>query len=109
MAERGQRAAVKVGQLGKVKTACQMVATILLLAACPGASDFDMKLALGVSPSSVLMLGLGLLYLATALTLVSGVQYLVAAWPVLTADALNPNLTTPQQATLNNEDKSTPS
>lgn len=88
MAERGKRAVVKVGNLGKLKTACQMVSTTLLLASSPGASDFDIDSALGVSRSSFLMVGMALLYLATALTALSGAQYLVAAWPVIATESL---------------------
>jgi CDP-diacylglycerol--glycerol-3-phosphate 3-phosphatidyltransferase len=88
MAERGQRAVVKVGNLGKIKTACQMGATVLLLASSPGASDFDINTALGVSRSNVMLLGLILLYAATALTITSGAQYFAAAWPVIKAESL---------------------
>lgn len=77
MAERGVRAVVKVGNLGKLKTACQMVSTALLLAA---PAELDLKL---LTVPSTLSAGMGLLYIATALTVLSGAQYLVAAWPAI--------------------------
>ena len=86
MAERGERAVVNVGSLGKVKTALQMVSTALLLEACPGAADFDLALSVGLSKPTIFSLGLSLLYLSTALTLVSGWQYLQSAWFVLKRD-----------------------
>eukprot|EP01041_Mallomonas_annulata_P010176 gene10176-21211_t len=87
MAERGSRATVKVGPLGKVKTAVQMIATALILTACPGASDFDIAFSLNVSKPAIFNIGLLSLYIATALTLISGYQYLRAAWPFLTDTA----------------------
>lgn len=67
MAELGQRAAVKVSQLGKWKTTAQMVAIGMLLYR----EDF-----LGLP---IAMIGYGLLYLAAILTLWSMVNYLMAA------------------------------
>lgn len=86
MAERGERAVVKVGTLGKVKTALQMVSTALLLEACPGAADFDLALSVGLSKPTIFSLGLSLLYASTVLTLVSGWQYLAGAWFILKKD-----------------------
>ena len=83
MALQGKNAEVRVGQLGKVKTAFQMISTAILLEACPGASDFNISLSLGISRPALFTVGLLLLYLATGLTVVSGVQYLAAAWPSL--------------------------
>ncbi len=87
MAERGQRATVKVGSLGKVKTVFQMVSTAVLLEACPGASDFDIALSLGMSRTAFFSVGVVLLYISTLLTVISGVQYLRAAWPSLVKDS----------------------
>ena len=71
MAELGARNKVAVSYLGKVKTASQMIAIVLLI----------LRDAAGALP--VYELGLALLYVATALTLWSMMQYLWAAWPDL--------------------------
>ncbi len=70
MAELGARAQVAVSNLGKWKTAAQMVALIILLANPPLASLW-------------VTLGYALLIVAAALTLWSMVNYLIAAWPHL--------------------------
>lgn len=74
MAELGARAHVAVSNLGKWKTAAQMVALIILL---------------GNPPQLTVWVGLGyvLLIVAAALTLWSMLQYLLAAWPHLSIDA----------------------
>lgn len=84
IAEKGQRSSVQVGNLGKVKTTTQMIATAMLLEACPGSSNFDIAVSLGISRPILFSAGVVLLYIATLLTVISGVQYLVAAWPTLT-------------------------
>lgn len=71
MAELGARSKVAVSVYGKVKTIAQMVALIFLLLREP---------ILGLPVYSI---GIGLLYLAAVLTLVSMYQYLVSAWPKL--------------------------
>ncbi|WP_407290615.1 CDP-diacylglycerol--glycerol-3-phosphate 3-phosphatidyltransferase [Stutzerimonas zhaodongensis] len=70
MAELGARAQVAVSNLGKWKTAAQMVALVILLAN---------------PPLTTVWVGLGyaLLIIAAALTLWSMVNYLMAAWPHL--------------------------
>lgn len=73
MAELGARAQVAVSQLGKWKTAAQMVALIILLAFPPVFSFW-------------LVIGYGLLILAAGLTLWSMTQYLLTAWPHLSAN-----------------------
>ena len=87
MAEQGQRSVVQVGNLGKVKTALQMISTALLLEACPGAANFDIALSIGLSRPTIFSLGMTLLYLSAALTLISGYQYFNAAWPILKSAA----------------------
>lgn len=74
MAELGARAQVAVSQLGKWKTAAQMVALVMLLAN---------------PPQMTLWVGLGylLLLVAAGLTLWSMLQYLLAAWPHLSTDS----------------------
>lgn len=74
MAELGARAQVAVSQLGKWKTAAQMVALVILL---------------GNPPQLSVWVGMGyvLLIIAAALTLWSMLQYLLAAWPHLSIDA----------------------
>jgi CDP-diacylglycerol---glycerol-3-phosphate 3-phosphatidyltransferase len=87
MAEQGQRAVVKVGFLGKLKTAFQMISTAALLEACPVNSKFDLAMSLGISRSMLFSVGVVLLYASMVLSVVSGVQYLMAAWPVLKNEA----------------------
>lgn len=74
MAELGARAHVAVSNLGKWKTAAQMVAIITLLANPP-----QMTIWVGI--------GYGLLIIAAGLTLWSMLQYLLAAWPHLSASS----------------------
>lgn len=78
MAELGQRAAVKVASIGKIKTIVQMVALVCLLYQEPfyGLPIFG--------------IGEWLLALAALLTLWSGLAYLRAAWPIMRADAKRP-------------------
>lgn len=73
MAELGARAQVAVSNLGKWKTAAQMLALVILLA---NPSDF----------SFWVLLGYALLMISAGLTLWSMVQYLRAAWPHLKTD-----------------------
>jgi CDP-diacylglycerol--glycerol-3-phosphate 3-phosphatidyltransferase/cardiolipin synthase len=74
MAEIGNRTKVAVSEIGKFKTATQMVAISLLI--------YRDDLA-GLP---VYMIGLVLLYIAVALTLWSMTLYLRAAWPSLRGD-----------------------
>jgi CDP-diacylglycerol--glycerol-3-phosphate 3-phosphatidyltransferase len=71
MAELGERARVRVAGIGKIKTIVQMVALIMLLYRLP---------ILGMP---VYEIGQGLLVVAAALTLWSGLVYVRAAWPVV--------------------------
>ncbi len=71
MAELGARTRVAVTYIGKVKTALQMVAIILLLYREP----------VGAVPA--VELGFWLLYAAAGLTIWSMLVYLRAAWPLL--------------------------
>ncbi|PKH79386.1 CDP-diacylglycerol--glycerol-3-phosphate 3-phosphatidyltransferase [Pseudomonas sp. Choline-02u-1] len=73
MAELGARAQVAVSNLGKWKTAAQMLALVILLAH-PKAFNFWV------------VLGYTLLIVSAGLTLWSMVQYLRAAWPHLKTD-----------------------
>ncbi len=73
MAELGARAHVAVSNLGKWKTAAQMLALVILLASPP-------------SETVRVVIGFALLIVAAGLTLWSMVHYLIAAWP-----HLNPN------------------
>lgn len=80
MAELGQRATVKVAALGKIKTIVQMVAlSCLLYASTPGSQQLS-DIWMG---RWVFVLGDWLLAIAALLTLWSGIQYLLAAWPIL--------------------------
>jgi CDP-diacylglycerol--glycerol-3-phosphate 3-phosphatidyltransferase len=71
MAQLGNRTTVAVSMVGKLKTTAQMTALLLLLYREP----------LGGFPT--LTAGLGLLFIAAALTLWSMFHYLFAAWPIL--------------------------
>ena len=73
MAELGQRATVAVATLGKIKTASQMTALLLMLYR----HDLDLI--------PMYRTGTVLLYLATVLTIWSMVVYLRAAWPMMTS------------------------
>ena len=77
MAELGQRATVAVATLGKVKTASQMTALLLML------YRYD------VGPIPVYWIGTMLLYAATVLTIWSMVVYLRVAWPVMTSGGVD--------------------
>ena len=74
MAEIGARTKVAVSIIGKVKTALQMIAILLLL----------YKASLGPFPTHTV--GVALLYIAAILTLWSMFVYLKAAWPILSRD-----------------------
>ncbi len=73
MAGIGERGSVAVASLGKIKTAVQMVAILLLLYYDP-VGIIDIKI-----------LGEVLIYLAAFLTLLSMAYYLKAAWPQMRA------------------------
>jgi CDP-diacylglycerol--glycerol-3-phosphate 3-phosphatidyltransferase len=70
MSEVGRRASVTVSYIGKVKTALQMIALVLLLAFHPANSYWG-------------ILGFILLYVAAILTIWSMVIYIMIAWPQL--------------------------
>jgi CDP-diacylglycerol--glycerol-3-phosphate 3-phosphatidyltransferase len=74
MAELGARTKVAVSNLGKIKTAAQMIAIVLLILR----ETFPDML--------VYEAGFVLLYIAMALTLWSMMQYLRAAWPELSSN-----------------------
>jgi phosphatidylglycerophosphate synthase len=85
MATRGLRSQVKVGWLGKWKTAFQMFALIFLLHSSyslPSAALLN-PLAFALHQQHIFAAGVVFLYVSTALSLLSGGQYLLAAWPVL--------------------------
>lgn len=75
MAELGKRAHVAVSQLGKYKTAAQMVALIVLLANPPLINNW-------------VVLGYVLLMISAVLTLWSMFVYLRAAWPYMSMHAV---------------------
>ncbi|MBW8823168.1 MAG: CDP-diacylglycerol--glycerol-3-phosphate 3-phosphatidyltransferase [Xanthomonadales bacterium] len=93
MAGLGQRATVKVALIGKVKTTVQMLAIGFLLYSIhqPYASNPTLwidRLAFHIGDWG--------LAAAALLTLWSGVEYLLAAWPVLRAGEGNPVDTLPE-------------
>lgn len=71
MAEIGERATVRVAAIGKIKTAMQIVAIVVLL------YQHDLE---GLRLFHV---GEGLLVIAAGLTIWSGMLYVRAAWPIL--------------------------
>jgi len=79
MAEYSDRRSVAVSFVGKVKTAFQMVAIIVLLAGGPNLE------------SAFVISGYILLYLAAGLTLWSMFLYLRVAWPDLSSGMVNDN------------------
>jgi CDP-diacylglycerol---glycerol-3-phosphate 3-phosphatidyltransferase len=85
MAEKGIRSVVKVGQLGKWKTALQMMSITILLLSIPGHSrDFALQGLFGLSKSMTFLLGLSLFYASVVATVISGAQYFSVALPYLT-------------------------
>lgn len=81
MAEIGQRATVKVAMIGKIKTVVQMLALLALLySVVPGQRPAPWP------QDPVFHVGDWMLAVAALLTLWSGAQYLIAAWPALMAD-----------------------
>ncbi|WP_031309182.1 CDP-alcohol phosphatidyltransferase family protein, partial [Pseudomonas syringae] len=74
MAEIGARAQVAVSNMGKWKTAAQMLALVILLGNPPAVTFW-------------VIFGYALLLVAAGLTLWSMVQYLRAAWPHLKTTA----------------------
>ena len=74
MAELGQRNAIKVSSMGKLKTVFQMVSIGCLI-------YYNSLFSL-----PIFKIGIVLLYLAAALTLLSMFSYLKAAWPMMTSN-----------------------
>ena len=72
MAELGKRASVAVSNIGKIKTALQMISIFVLIAFEPY--------------SMISWVGVGALYAAALLTLWSMILYLKSAWPDLTEE-----------------------
>ena len=84
MAEIGQRAKVRVAMIGKIKTTAQMVALLCLLySVSPNAPVAAIWMG-----SGIFRVGDWMLAIAAVLTLVSGAQYLHAAWPSLREDEM---------------------
>ncbi|GLX81892.1 CDP-diacylglycerol--glycerol-3-phosphate 3-phosphatidyltransferase [Thalassotalea eurytherma] len=80
MSSHGQREAVAVSNLGKLKTAAQMLSLIGLI----WRPDYDIPLIIFDFPQIWFMnLAYGLYFIATILTVWSMVQYYMIAWPVL--------------------------
>jgi len=76
MAEIGMRATIKVAFIGKLKTAMQMVALIVLI----------VQHEKDAEALRLYHIGEGLLVIAGILTIWSGLYYLRAAWPSLKGD-----------------------
>ncbi len=75
MAEIGERAAIAVSVIGKLKTSAQMIAILLLIYVDP----------IGKLPTHEI--GMVLLYVSAVLTLWSMLVYLRAAWPILVGNS----------------------
>lgn len=104
MAERGKRSTVKVGLMGKWKTATQMVAITMLLYLLP-TFKFDTvvmmesdSMSMSTSSFSVfhqifsqshhITIAMVAFYLSTSLSVLSAWQYLWDAYPVLTNNTM---------------------
>lgn len=87
MAEIGQRKAIRVASIGKIKTIAQMVAIGFMLFREP------------LFGLPIYAIGKVLLYIAAALTLWSMFKYLHAAWPILKGE-LPPSTPEPQKTVL---------
>ena len=85
MAEIGQRAKVRVAMIGKVKTTAQMIALLCLLYSVSPNTPFT-AIWMG---APIFHIGDWMLAIAALLTLVSGVQYMLAAWPSLREEEKN--------------------
>ena len=83
MAEKNLVTTVKVSNLGKWKTALQMISTTLLLISCTPTMSFDVGLSLGLNRMVLLKAAMALFYGATFLTMTSGLDYFKSAWPEL--------------------------
>jgi CDP-diacylglycerol---glycerol-3-phosphate 3-phosphatidyltransferase len=85
MATRGLRSQVKVGSLGKWKTAFQMTSLVLLLHSSYALPPLALArpLAYLLHQQSLFSAGVLCLYVSTVLSLLSAGQYLIAAWPSL--------------------------
>jgi len=83
MSSRGKRNTIAVSNMGKFKTAAQMLGIMGLI----WQPDYDIPLIVFNLPYEVIIfLGYGFYTLATILTFVSMVDYFKAAWPELKAD-----------------------
>jgi CDP-diacylglycerol--glycerol-3-phosphate 3-phosphatidyltransferase len=75
---------IAAGKLGKIKTVTQMLSTILLIVEpyLFGKWEYawDVPLIGGCAPETTALLGTVFLYVATVLTVISGVGYLVQNW-----------------------------
>lgn len=80
MAEIGLRATVRVAFLGKLKTAMQIIALIVLI----------LQHEKDAEALRLYHIGEGLLVIAGILTIWSGLHYLRAAWPALHDDPISP-------------------
>ena len=81
MAGIGMRATVKVAFIGKLKTVMQMVALVVLIVQHEKAAE----------ALRLYHIGEALLVIAGVLTIWSGLNYLRAAWPLLSSDLQNPS------------------
>lgn len=83
MSSRGKRNTIAVSNMGKYKTAAQMLGIMGLI----WQPNYDIPLILFYLPYEVILfLAYGFYTLATILTFVSMVDYFKAAWPELKAD-----------------------
>lgn len=81
MAKKGVADKVKVGLTGKFKTAFQMISLALLLCVYPGQKDICNQFNL--PKNMIFIFGIAQFYLASILSMLSGYQYFISAWPHL--------------------------
>jgi CDP-diacylglycerol--glycerol-3-phosphate 3-phosphatidyltransferase len=74
MAELGKRATIKVSAIGKIKTAAQMTALLILLSQAPDISH------------PLVQVGIVFMYIAVILTIWSMLLYMLAAWRALASE-----------------------
>ncbi len=81
MASRSIRGVVKVGRLGKIKTALQMASVAVLLLTHKSADAVDMSLSkmMRLPLAPMITVGIFLLYGAALASVISGTQYFIAA------------------------------
>ena len=75
---------IAAGWWGKAKTVTQMIATLLLMVEPVLLGEWEYQLGLpfltGAAPETTAIFGTAMIYIATLLTLISGMEYLIQNW-----------------------------